>query len=157
MNPHQIRLAGPWEWCLVPSGGEIAVQAAVTRCQLPFTREFHSDSNAVSLHRGFHRPTGIDDGTMTLAVLDFGGDASSIGRDIFAASITVRLNGQKLLVMKTESLPDAASVSPSKKVRMAFDTSRFLKPFNDLHVVLRCDSTSPISLVAACLEIHDGG
>lgn len=155
MNPHQIRLAGPWEWSLVPSGGEIAVKPAVTRCQLPFTPEFNSDSNAVILRRGFHRPTGIDERTRILVVLDFGGVAASSSRHTLAALTAVSLNGQEVLFMKTESLPDSASVSPLKKVRMAFDVSRLLKPFNELHVVISASLNASTSLDAACFEIHD--
>ena len=155
MKPHQIRLAGPWEWCLAASGDEFAVKPAVTRCQLPFTPEFNSDSNAVSLRRGFHRPTGIDERTMILVVLDFSGVAASRGRDTLAAPTVVSLNGQEVFVMKTESLPDAASVSPTKRIQMAFDVSKLLKPFNDLHVMILASLNASTSLDAACLEIHD--
>ena len=157
MSPHQIRLVGPWEWRPVMSGGENAVKPALTRCQLPFTPEFNTDSNAVSLHRGFHRPTGIDDRTLILVLLDFSGVAASTGRDSLAALIAVSLNGQEVLVMKSESLPDSESALQSEKMRMAFDVSRLLKPSNHLQVLFSVNLQFSISLDAASLEIHESG
>lgn len=155
MRPHQIRLVGPWEWRPVMSGAENAVKPALTRCQLPFTPEFNTDSDAVSLHRGFHRPTGIDDRTLILVLLDFSGVAASTGRDSLAALIAVSLNGQSVPVMNSAPLRDSESVPQAEKMRMAFDISKLLKPFNDLHVVISASPHTSTSLDAACLEIYD--
>ena len=49
--PHQIRLAGPWEFST--DGG-----ANWERCQLPF--EFPETAADSKLKRRFHRPTGLE-------------------------------------------------------------------------------------------------
>ncbi len=157
MNPHQIRLAGPWEWRPVMSGDEIAVKSAVTRCQLPFRAGCDSSVNAVGLHRGFHSPTGIDGRTSIFLVLDVSGIAASTGPYSIAALIAVSLNGQPVPVANVEHHRESETVSQSETMRMAFDISGLLEPFNDLHVVLSAIPQSATALDAACLEIHDRG
>lgn len=59
--PHDIRLAGPWEFLAAPDDWQ--------RCKLPFPNSDASIGGAVSLRRRFNRPSGLEDGTRVHVVV----------------------------------------------------------------------------------------
>ena len=133
------------------------VKAALIRCRLPFASGGDSGSLAVSLHRGFHRPTGIDERTAIYIVLEVRRADALSGADSLARLIAVSLNGQPLPVMNSEPMSDSAGAPRPATLQLTFDISRLHEPFNDLQVVLSVSPHSVVSLDAACLEIHDSG
>lgn len=139
-KPHRIRLAGPWEW--LPNGQNEDGNLAIQTCQLPFRVSSNdgSQSNG-TLRRKFHCPTGLDEKSSVIIVLECNSAAS------------VSLNGQRLNAVTPSKLGTTVDSSPQ---RIDFDVSNLLKPFNELCVTLSelIPDETPC-LTSACLEICD--
>ena len=139
-KPHRIRLAGPWEWLpnLQTEDGNCAIQT----CQLPFavSSKVGSQSSG-TLRRKFHCPTGLNEKSSVLIVIECSSEAS------------VSLNGQIVNAVTPSTLGAGVDSAPQ---RIDFDVSKMLKPFNELCVCLPplTPSQTPC-LTSACLEICD--
>jgi hypothetical protein len=131
MKPHQIRLAGPWEWKWV-SVREGSSSDSRSPCQLPFDvpTNISDDVDAsagVMLFRRFHCPTGIEIGTTVRVV------AESTNADIqFILNQSV-IAPEQPDVLKSRDHEKTGEQLPGQTV---CDITRVLKPFNELQVML---------------------
>jgi hypothetical protein len=142
MNPHRIRLAGPWEWCNSSSQSPGDRQT----CQLPFSSSADNGDHpgacgSLLLSRRFHCPTGIDSTTVV-----------KIALEVQAGNAEAKLNGVPL-----EAEVEADDIQQdAKSIRIVrFSVSGALRPFNELQVFLsRAADGVAATLVSAYLEIH---
>lgn len=141
MNPHRIRLAGPWEWCDFSSQSPGDRQS----CQLPFSSTAdsgdHRDCVSLLLSRRFHCPTGIDSATVV-----------KIALEVQSSKAEATLNEVPLETdAEADDFPQDAK--PIRVVR--FPVSGALRPFNELKVFLSHASDGvAATLLSAYLEIH---
>jgi hypothetical protein len=143
MNPHKIRLAGPWEWQRAGASGDQRSESRVT-CQLPFeVTEECAENLSLSLFRRFHCPTGLEL-TTTVAVC----------LEIENAVPQIWLNGEVYAAERVALLSPGNSAS----VTWRCDVTNRLKSFNELQIVIPANpEPSPLKprLMSVQLEISE--
>ena len=131
--PHDIRLAGPWEFSEANS-------TDWNRCQLPWTAP--DASNSYVIRRKFHRPTGLDNTSTLSLLIEASGSLTQIA-----------LNSEPISRAKTSvslASPEQATIA---LVQYEFEVTTRVSEFNTVEIQLGRDTATSLNL--AKLRIND--
>lgn len=129
--PHQIRLAGPWEF-------SVGANDTAIRCQLPY--ELPQGVSSGEMIRRFHRPSNLSPSTRLALII------------VTPVALTdVMLNSHMLPVDLTIS--EQVDWDGAVAVRNTVPCTDHLTAFNELNV--RLSATGCTQVLAASLAIHE--
>ncbi|MCR9201862.1 MAG: hypothetical protein NXI04_24725 [Planctomycetaceae bacterium] len=129
--PHQIRLAGPWEF-------SVGAHDTAIRCQLPYA--LPRGVTAGEMIRRFHRPSGLSASTRLALIV------------VTPVALSeVMLNRSKLIVDQTAS--EGVDWDGTVAVRNVVPCTNKLTAFNELTVLLSSEGCTQV--LAASLAIHE--
>lgn len=133
--PHQIRLAGPWEFSVGPNDTAI-------RCQLPY--ELPPGVSAGVMSRRFHQPSNLSPETrLTLYIVTS------------EFPVEVRLNGSQLEFDQTAAQTVDWDGTPA--IRTAVPCTARLASFNELSVPLSEAGCHQVLAASLSIEEPDDG
>jgi len=134
--PHEIRLAGPWEF-------SIDEGSTWSRCSLPFDAASQCETTgetSVRIRRRFHRPSGLEQSSIVSII-------------VVANGAVTQFTLNDCEVVATTIARDAVK---SDFITNHFHVSELLNDFNTLHVTFAVDEPGQTSAVdAALLRIDD--
>jgi len=129
--PHQIRLAGPWEF-------SVGANDTAIRCQLPY--ELPQGVSSGEMIRRFHRPSNLSQSTRLALII------------VTPVALTdVMLNRHRLSVDLTAS--EQVDWDGERVVRNVVTCTDYLTAYNELTVPL--STTGCTQVLAASLSIHE--